>query len=306
MVMTETLVEHVPAFIAEDEPQEEEQPKQKILVIRRDVHGDVLAATAVLPGLRRKYPDAEIHFQATKAYQWPLFNNPYIDSIVARPAKLSDYDEVFELDHHSRWTGPFAKVHCEICGVGFTKPELYFTHEELMQEGFPRGCIAVAHRAGWKNKWYERMDSVLGRLKNNYPNLTIVQVERAPRLQNIDIFAPDVFSDLRDIAASMKDMKLYLGVDTVFLHIAVALNKPMVCPMGSTTPDLVYMPHASWLQSLNRPPEVKPSELPSYGEPIDLDPNDVYDAVVERLLGQLTGKNPRVFYTDGEGKAWRP
>jgi len=56
--------------------------KPTILVIRLSAIGDVVMATPVAEGLRRRYPDATIHWLAEPAVLPVLENNPFVDRVI--------------------------------------------------------------------------------------------------------------------------------------------------------------------------------------------------------------------------------
>ena len=54
---------------------------QRILIIKCRAQGDVLRTTALLPGIKRKYPQSYICWLVDKESQELLLNNPYVDKI---------------------------------------------------------------------------------------------------------------------------------------------------------------------------------------------------------------------------------
>ena len=277
----------------------------KILVVRLSCHGDVVSATSILPGLRAKYPDATIHFHADPSFAWPLYNNPFVDKIVKQPREDS-YDLIISLEHHERWNDQMARVQCEIAGVEFNPPRLYFTEAELdepLPPFAPRGFIAVAHRAGWENKCYPRMQHLI----DAFPDQNFVQVEAVADEYRLHCDGYLGGYGLRKIAAWMRHCHFYVGVDTVFAHIAAALGKPMILALGPTSHELLYIPHASIVYNPRRGEEPL-NHLPEGYPAAEADPKDLINALGERLSGHLErwGDNPRIIYTDGEGREWRP
>lgn len=257
----------------------------KILVIRRDSRGDVLVATSVLPGLREKYPDSQIHFLARNGFDELLLGNPHIDKIVHRRSK--GYDLEIDLNHHPQWDDWMASVHCRIAGVPFHPPELYLAPDEL---DVPQYDVAVANDAGWTSRQYTRMRDVLGTLSGNYD---IVQVDCGP---DLGVRHPEL--SIREAAAVIAKSKFYFGVDTVFMHIAAALGKPMVLIMGPTGRENQYIPHATVVRK-------KPFtclEDPEYTEGINIDP----DLVIKAFETRADGFSPSSLfeYTDGYGYPW--
>lgn len=217
---------------------------KRVLVDRLDVHGDVLVCTSVLPGLREKYPDAKIDWHVRKGYGFALENNPYINRIIPGPVNKfdTDYDLVVTPDHHGRWNKPMAMIHCEQAGVEFHKPELYLTQEEI--NAVPeelRDAIVVANTAGWSSRVCPNLNPVLTEL-TEIDHHWMVQLDNGP---DISSSIGHTKLTLREAAALMHHAKLYIGIDTVFMHMAVALGKPMVLCMGPTDQYTQYTPNAT-------------------------------------------------------------
>ncbi|RQO31818.1 glycosyl transferase [Taibaiella sp. KBW10] len=57
------------------------KPIQKILILRFSSIGDIVLTTPVLRCLKRKYPEAEIHYLVKKQFKSVIADNPYIDVI---------------------------------------------------------------------------------------------------------------------------------------------------------------------------------------------------------------------------------
>jgi hypothetical protein len=232
-------------------------PIKKILVDRLDVHGDVLVATSILPGLKEKYPDATIDWHVRRGYDFALQNNNYINKIIQGPAKdyRRGYDLVVTPDHHMSWYGPMAKVHCDQADVPLNKPQLHFTREELNAVPMKhRGKVLVANAAGWNSRVCPNLSNVLAEMTEHHPEMLQVDNGR-PIADGIDHF-PKL--SLREVAARMYYAKLYIGIDTVFMHMAVALEVPMVLCMGPTDQKTQYIPNAT---------VIKPYEWDNPAEP---------------------------------------
>jgi len=54
---------------------------KRILIVNLDYVGDVLMTTAMLPGIKRKYPRSTIHWVTKKSALPVLENNPYLDEV---------------------------------------------------------------------------------------------------------------------------------------------------------------------------------------------------------------------------------
>jgi ADP-heptose:LPS heptosyltransferase len=83
----------------------------KILVIRFSSIGDIVLTTPVVRALRKRLPDAEIHYLTKRSFASILEANPYINKIIALDNDLNavieqlqqeGYDEIIDLHHNLR------------------------------------------------------------------------------------------------------------------------------------------------------------------------------------------------------------
>lgn len=87
------------------------RPIQKILIIRFSSIGDIMLTTPVIRSVKRKYPDAALHYLVKKQFKPVLEGNPYIDHIHVLAEDLQqniaelkalDFDVVIDLHHNLR------------------------------------------------------------------------------------------------------------------------------------------------------------------------------------------------------------
>lgn len=83
----------------------------KILILRFSSIGDIVLTTPVVRCLKKKYPDAEIHYATKKAFHSVLKHNPYISKFhlldnsfdeLADKLKQEHYDYVIDLHNNQR------------------------------------------------------------------------------------------------------------------------------------------------------------------------------------------------------------
>lgn len=83
----------------------------KILIIRFSSIGDIVLTTPVIRCLRKKYPNAEIHYLVKGKFAHVLAANPYIDKLISFEGDLRDtvveligekYDYAIDLQHNFR------------------------------------------------------------------------------------------------------------------------------------------------------------------------------------------------------------
>jgi ADP-heptose:LPS heptosyltransferase len=84
---------------------------KKFLIIRFSSIGDIVLTTPVVRCLRKKFPDAAIHYLTKSKYAGILQSNPYIDKVILLEDELEDtideireekYDEIIDLHHNLR------------------------------------------------------------------------------------------------------------------------------------------------------------------------------------------------------------
>lgn len=207
----------------------------------------MLVATSILPGLHEKYPDALIDWYVRQGFDFALTHNPYINTIIRGPVPNekeleAKYDLVIAPEHHYRWDKPMAKIHCEVAGVRFNPPELYLAQSELDIPNQYKYRILVANKAGWKSRTCPNLTPVLANLATKYPEM--LQIDNGRPIGDIEKYT----GKLRQIAALMYYAKAYIGIDTVFMHMAVALKKPMALCLGPTGPETQYIPDAYFIR----------------------------------------------------------
>ncbi len=218
----------------------------KILVERLDVHGDVLVGTSVLPGLKQKYPGSEIVWHVRSGFEHMLMYNPYINHKIIhpfQPVNSENYDLHFSLDHHYRWNTTMVGIYCDICKVPINRPEIYLSEQEVAgRELELEGRILVANRAGWRSRECPNLSEAIADLATSYPEF--LQVDLGPPIPGVQQYK----LGLRKVAALMETAKLYVGIDTVFMHMAVACKVPMALCLGPTGPETQYIPSSVFMR----------------------------------------------------------
>ncbi len=219
-------------------------------------------------------------------FRFVLQNNPRCRIVYG---KEGPYDlEIPYLDHHYQWGDHMARVHCKIAGVPFNPPELYLTQAEIDSCRF-RGQIAFCNGAGWRTRTFQHVNEIVSQLTNT----PITQIDLAPQV--CGLHQPRL--GIRETAAIIYHSKFYFGIDTVWMHVAAALEKPMLLVLGPTACHgnySQYAPNAMIVRS--QPPTFM--EDPVYQAGIDISP----ERVVQAYRAMLTGDRPDGFiYTGPDG-----
>lgn len=83
----------------------------KFLIIRFSSIGDIVLTTPVIRCLRKKFPEAEIHFLTKQSFRGIIADNPYINKIhllgdsfdlMLHELKIEEYDYIIDLHHNLR------------------------------------------------------------------------------------------------------------------------------------------------------------------------------------------------------------
>ena len=83
----------------------------KFLIIRFSSIGDIVLTTPVIRCLRKKYPEAEIHYLTKSSFRGIVASNPYIDKVhiladsfelMLHELKIEEYDFIIDLHHNLR------------------------------------------------------------------------------------------------------------------------------------------------------------------------------------------------------------
>lgn len=96
-------------------PEKSETPAEsqqlKILIIRFSSIGDIVLTTPVIRCLRKKYPEASIHFLTKRKFAGILTSNPYLNKVITLDNDLNEivhlvsdeqYDYIIDLHHNLR------------------------------------------------------------------------------------------------------------------------------------------------------------------------------------------------------------
>lgn len=217
--------------------------------------GDVFISTAVIDGLmkqvREKQPNAKLYFATQPQYFSVLEDNPNIHKVVAFNQAMLTVDmleEVFDLVltpnvatqyTFSNWVRrgqgrllaeEFANhCHCEL-GEYFIKKEA-FNSQEL-----PVNYMTLHTGSGkgqWEARKYNDWKEIIFNLKKLYPEVSIVQLGAGdePLVEGVDVDLRGK-TNVHQLATILEKTQLHLSIDTFTMHLAAALERPLVALFG--------------------------------------------------------------------------
>jgi ADP-heptose:LPS heptosyltransferase len=275
---------------------------KKILIIRFSSIGDIVLTTPVIRCLRKKYPDAEIHFLTKRSFRNIVAHNPYINKIhtlgdsfelMLHELLIEEYDYIIDLHHNLRTlrikrflknvkSFSFNKLNVEkfiltnfkintlpkkhivdrnletVASLGVVNDGMgldYFIPkmDEIKKDDIPtshmHGYIAVVIGAALATKKLP-----LHKLKElcaaiDHPIILLGGKEdyedgkAIAKVDDIKIYNACGKFNLNESADLVKGSKLVISHDTGLMHIAAALQKPVISVWGNTVPAFGMYPY---------------------------------------------------------------
>ena len=274
----------------------------KFLIIRFSSIGDIVLTTPVIRCLRKKYPDAEIHFLTKYAFRQIIAHNPYIDKIhtlgdsfelMLHELATEDYDYIIDLHHNLRTlrikkhlknvrSFSFNKLNIEKflltnfkintlpkkhvvdrnfeciqplgvqndgLGLDYFIPDFDQVKESDLPTSHMHGYIAVVIGAALATKKLplHKLRELCAAIdhpvvllggKEDYENGKAIAAADEIKIYN----ACGKFN-LNESAHLVKKSKLVITHDTGLMHIAAALQKPVISVWGNTVPAFGMYPY---------------------------------------------------------------
>ena len=233
--------------------------------------GDIVVTTPVARGLREKFPDKKIYYHCHEKYKDILEGNPDLDGIITERKANDGYDLVIELDNpcpcyiyearsiqnRQAITKPRIDLFCERAGVDpkdklpfvkVNKSESDWIDEFFREKKVKKVKIAIAPTSAemMKNWPIERIKELVPMINKNL-NATVFILHDLPILvdDTIGFFA----YPLKKVIALASKMDLVVGVDSAFIHLSGALQRPIIGLFGVNEPVRVmyYNKYKSWI-----------------------------------------------------------
>lgn len=280
----------------------------KFLIIRFSSIGDIVLTTPVMRCLRKKYPDAEIHFLTKQSFRGILASNPYVNKVhtlgdsfelMLHELKTEEYDYVIDL-HHNLRTLRIKRFLKGVTSFSFNKlnvqkfiytnfkidtlPEKHIVDRNLEtlaslgvendglgldyfipeKDRIKKNDLPTAHMYGYvavvigaalatKKMPLHKLKELCAAIK--YPVILLGGKEDAEEgkaiaaADDIKIYNACGKFNLNESADIAANAKLVITHDTGLMHIAAALQKPIISIWGNTVPGFGMYPYYGSLSS---------------------------------------------------------
>lgn len=210
-----------------------------ILIRRKAANGDVLLAAGVAAALKKKFPDSIIHFSTVCPSV--LYNNKYIDKIIDDVEafnSLHRYQFVVELDnaYERRPTVPILETYAQEAGVSVEDLEFYMFDKQPNID-LPKNYVIIhPGLTNWvgRNWKIEAFEEISQRLMKE--GRSVVCIGRGgDRGVSATLDLRDKIT-LHETAWIIKNADLFIGIDSMPMHIAQVFNTPGFAYFGSIDP----------------------------------------------------------------------
>jgi GT2 family glycosyltransferase/ADP-heptose:LPS heptosyltransferase len=206
-----------------------------ILVKRGAAHGDVLVASAVCPALKKRYPGAKIYFQTQ--CESVLRGNPHIDHVIRHLPERTHFQLTVDLDwaYEMRPHTNILTAYCQAAGVVPAECDIYLRTGPV--RGLPPQYVALhVGKTNWvgRNWRAEEFAEIAARLQKRGVAVVCVGSKSDYAVEcDLDLRG---HTSVNQLAYVMKNAVAFVGIDSLPLHVAQAMNTPSVCFFGSVRP----------------------------------------------------------------------
>jgi ADP-heptose:LPS heptosyltransferase len=207
-----------------------------ILVVRTAANGDVLVASAVLGAIKKKHPGCTLFFST--GCPATIMHHPHIDHLVSPEAKDEDFTKVYDMDlaYENR---PYANIldsYCEVAGISRAECEFHITKEIVNKPLFNNYVVIHAGRTNWVGRDWETKKFEELALKFHNAGMQIICVgTKKDRFVPCDADARGKTTP-RQLATLIQDAKLFIGIDSLPMHVAQFVGTPGLAFFGSVDP----------------------------------------------------------------------
>lgn len=210
---------------------------------RPGARGDVLCTTPVVREIRKRYPKAFIRYVTHKTSKGVLEHNPDIDEIVEKSNKHADRHITFiypmrEGYPYTPLNRHITQYFAEDAGVKLPsdwKPILNLVSDDIVKLEHKKPIITFAVKTGWSHykEWpLERWE----KLVSLFPEYAWLQLGAAdePMINGAQHMCGKL--TFRESFSVLQQSILFVGLDSIFNHVAAAFGTPAIILFGSTSP----------------------------------------------------------------------
>lgn len=221
-----------------------------IIIKRTAAHGDVLLTTPIIRALREKHPLSPIYVQTGSPQ---IFRgNPNVKEVLSRPASMPDA-LLYNLDgaYESKVNQHIVLAYAERCGLSAIddRTDLFLSEqdERRAERLMPDGEWVVVHPgpSTWKSKEWprERFIRLVDWLRGTGRKVALVGSAGHPMAADLDERGKTTF---HEAAALIKRAKLFIGLDSLPLHLAQSVGTPVLGIFGITDPKYILTSSSPW------------------------------------------------------------
>lgn len=221
--------------LVSDQPTEPSADVKNVLVRRQAAHGDVLIAAAIVPAIKKKYPNCNVFFWTDCPEV--LVGNPWIDKLVADPAEVQfnlyiNLDMVYEYRPYTNILTAYA----EEAGVSVDDCRLFLETKEME---LPEKYVAIhAGKTMWAGRNWStvKFDQISTKLAQSGYKVVSVGTISDHKVANADLDLRGK-TDVGQLASVIKNARMFIGIDSFPMHVAQAFDVPGVAFFGSVIPE---------------------------------------------------------------------
>jgi ADP-heptose:LPS heptosyltransferase len=210
-----------------------------ILVRRGGANGDVLVAAAVCKPLKEKFPGSKLYFSTQ--CESVLKDHPYIDEILRPEASPQIHFQIvvdLDLAYERRPKTNILQAYADEAGVSVSDCELFFRCDFVGEEYEITSPIVIhAGKTAWVGRnWNTNgFSEIARRLKEmNFPVICVGSLSDSYVPCDVDLRGK---ISLYQLATVIKNSCLFIGIDSLPMHIAQAVKADSVCFFGSIRPE---------------------------------------------------------------------
>lgn len=227
----------------------------RILVRRRGAAGDVLLSTPILKEIKKKYPNSYVFFETSCPDL--LRGNPCVNRIVNVSSEKCDF--VLDLSYEKPFHGNYINEMAETAGVLVQDRRLVLSIPDEVVDWAASfvgekngGLIAVHTGRSWKSR--EWPSDKFGSVMSHFLDRKYSFLEFGDRNTMFLGIGKDCRGiSIKQSAALIKLCDAFLGIDSLPIHLAAAVETPAVVIYGCTNPDNVWsagVHYPVWLSDL--------------------------------------------------------